>query len=144
MSALCHSGSQAGAFMPFVHLVIALDLCGFFLSGVAVARERARYNIPAPATSGNEVFERYFRVEMNTLEQLVIFVPSVLLFARYVNAYVAAALGVVFLIGRALYFQGYVRSAAGRHIGFILTAIPNLALLIGALIGAIVALSAHA
>src|SRR5207253_2157257 len=107
--------------MPFVHLVIALALVEFFLFGVAVARARARYNIPAPATTGNEVFERYFRVQMNTLEQLV-----------------------VFLIGRALYFQGYVKAPQARHIGFILTAIPNLALLIGAIIGAIVALGAHA
>jgi len=129
--------------MPFVDLVIALALVEFFLFGVAVARARARYNIPAPATTGNEVFERYFRVQMNTLEQLVIFVPSVLLFARYVNAYVAAALGVVFLIGRALYFQGYVKAPQARHIGFILSAVPNLALLIGAIIGALVALSAR-
>ena len=56
----------------------------------------------------------------------------------------AAVLGVVFLIGRALYFQGYVKAPQARHIGFILTAIPNLALLIGAIIGAIVALGAHA
>jgi uncharacterized membrane protein YecN with MAPEG domain len=129
--------------MPLVHLVIALALVEFFLFCAAVARARTRYNIPAPATTGNDVFERYFRVQMNTLEQLVIFVPSVLLFARYVNVYVAAALGVVFLIGRALYFQGYVKAPQARHIGFTLTAVPNLALLIGAIIGAIVALSAR-
>ncbi len=129
--------------MPLVHLVIAFALVEFFLFGLAVASARARYHIPAPATTGNEVFERYFRVQMNTLEQLIIFVPSVLLFARYVNVYVAAALGVVFLIGRALYFQGYVKAPQARHIGFILTAVPNLALLIGAIIGAIVALSAR-
>jgi glutathione S-transferase len=129
--------------MPLVHLVIALALVEFFLFGVAVARARARYNILAPATTGNEVFERYFRVQMNTLEQLIIFVPSVLLFARYVNVYVAAALGVVFLIGRALYFQGYVKAPQARHVGFILTAVANLALLIGAIIGASVALSAR-
>jgi glutathione S-transferase len=130
--------------MPFVHLVIGLALVEFLLFGVAVSRARVRYNIPAPATTGNEAFERYFRVQMNTLEQLIVFVPSVLLFARYVNAYLAAALGVVFLIGRAVYFQGYVRSAQGRHIGFLLSVIPNVALLIGAIIGAIVALSARA
>jgi glutathione S-transferase len=129
--------------MPLVHLVIAVALVEFFLFAAAVARARTRYNIPAPATTGNEVFERYFRVQMNTLEQLVVFVPSVLLFARYVNVYVAAALGVVFLIGRALYFQGYVRAPQARHIGFILTVAPNLALLTGAIIGAIVALSAR-
>ena len=129
--------------MPLVHLVITLALVEFFLFGVAVSRARARYNIPAPATTGNEVFERYFRVQMNTLEQLIIFVPSMLLFARYVNLYLAAALGVVFLIGRALYFQGYVKAPQPRHVGFILTAVANLALLIGAVIGAIVALSAR-
>src|ERR1700716_1014060 len=101
--------------MPLVHLVITLALVEFFLFGVAVSRARARYNIPAPATTGNEVFERYFRVQMNTLEQLIIFVPLVLLFARYLNVYVAAALGVVFLIGRALYFQGYVKAPQARH-----------------------------
>ena len=129
--------------MPLVHLVIALALVEFFLFGLAVASARPRYQIAAPATTGNEVFERYFRVQMNTLEQLIIFVPSVLLFARYVNVYVAAALGVVFLIGRALYFQGYVKAPQARHLGFILTAVPNLALLIGAIIGAIVTLSAR-
>ena len=129
--------------MPLVHLVIAVALVEFFLFAAAVARARTRYNIPAPATTGNEVFERYFRVQMNTLEQLVVFVPSVLLFARYVNVYGAAALGVVFLIGRALYFQGYVKAPQARHVGFTLSVVPNLALLIGAIIGAIVALSAR-
>ena len=123
--------------MPLIHLVIGLALVEFFLFGFAVGRARVRYNVPAPAISGNEVFERYFRVQMNTLEQLIIFVPAILLFGRYVNAYVAAALGIMFLIGRAVYFQGYVKAPASRHIGFVLTAIPNVALLIGGIIGAI-------
>jgi len=125
--------------MPLIHLVIGLALVEFFLFGWAVARARVRYGVPAPATSGNEVFERYFRVQMNTLEQLIVFVPAILLFGRYVNAYVAAALGVIFLIGRAVYFQGYVKSPRGRHIGFLLSAIPNVTLLIGGIIGAITA-----
>src|SRR5437763_13566699 len=106
MSALCHSGCKAGAFMPFVHLVIALALVEFFLFGVAVARARARYNIPAPATTGNEVFERYFRVQMNTLQQPLVFVPAVLLFARYVNSPAAALLGLGFRIVPTLAFEG--------------------------------------
>src|SRR2546430_10300280 len=71
MSALCHSGCKTGAFMPFVHLVIALALVEFFLFGVAVARARARYNIPAPDTTRHEVFQSHFRVQMNTLEHFV-------------------------------------------------------------------------
>jgi hypothetical protein len=123
--------------VPYVHLVIALALIEFFLFGLAVARARARYDVPAPATSGNAAFERCFRVQMNTLEQLVIFVPSILLFAHYIGAYVAAALGLLFVIGRAVYFQGYTRAAEGRHIGFTLSVVPNLVLLVGGLIGAV-------
>jgi glutathione S-transferase len=121
--------------MAYAHLVIALALLEFLVFGFAVARARTRYNVPAPATTGNEVFERYFRVQMNTLEQLIVFVPSMLLFARYLNADIAAALGALFIIGRAVYFRGYVKAPAARHIGFVLSALPNLALLLGALIG---------
>jgi glutathione S-transferase len=126
--------------MPYVHIVLALALVEFFLFCLAVARARDTYNVPAPATTGHEVFERYFRVQMNTLEQLVIFVPSLLLFARYVNAWLAVALGVVFIIGRAVYFRGYVRAAKERHLGFMLSVIPNVTLLAGAALGALWAL----
>jgi glutathione S-transferase len=122
--------------MPYVHIVIALALLEFFLFGVAVARARTRYRVMAPATSGHEVFERYFRVQMNTLEQLVIFVPSILMFGVYVSGWLAAALGLTFIIGRAVYFAGYVRAAEGRHLGFVLSAVPNLVLLGGGLAGA--------
>ena len=121
--------------MLYVHLAILLALVEFVVFGFAVARARTRYNVPAPAVSGHEVFERYFRVQMNTLEQLVVFLPAILLFGRYVSAPVAAALGALFIIGRALYFQGYVRAAEKRHIGFGLSAFPNLVLLVGALLG---------
>jgi glutathione S-transferase len=127
--------------MPFVHVVIALALIEFIVFGFAVGRARVRYQVPAPATTGNEVFERYFRVQMNTLEQLIIFVPSILLFARYFSAYLAAALGALFIIGRALYFRGYVKDPKRREAGFMLSLIPNLVLLIGALIGAVRALT---
>jgi glutathione S-transferase len=122
--------------MALVHFVLALALLEFFAFGYAVARARATYKVAAPATTGNEVFERYFRVQMNTLEQLVVFVPSLVLFGQYVNAYVAAALGLLFIIGRAVYFRGYVHSVEGRHVGFLLSAVPNVTLLLGALIGA--------
>ena len=123
--------------MALVHLVIALALVEFLLFGLAVARARKTYNVPAPATHGDATFERYLRVQANTLEQLIVFVPSILLFAYYVNAVVAAALGGLFIIGRALYFRGYVKSAQGRHSGFGLSFAPNLVLLVGGLIGAV-------
>ena len=122
--------------MPYVHIVIALALLEFFVFALAVARARATYKVPAPATSGHEVFERYFRGQMNTLEQLVIFVPSILMFGAYVSTWLAAALGLAFIVGRAVYFTGYVRAAEGRHFGFMLSVIPNLVLLGGGLAGA--------
>lgn len=130
--------------MPYVHIVLALALVEFFVFGLAVARARATYKVPPPATTGHEVFERYFRVQMNTLEQLVIFVPSIVLFGWYVSTWLAALLGVVFIVGRALYFRGYVRAAEGRHFGFMLSLVPNVALLVGGLLGALWALITRA
>ena len=119
--------------------MIALGLIEFFVFLMAVGRARGTYQLPAPATSGNEMFERYFRVQMNTIEQLVIFLPSILLFARYVHPLIAAALGLVFVIGRWVYFRSYVKDPRKRcSMGFGLSVIPNLALLVGGLIGAIV------
>jgi glutathione S-transferase len=122
--------------MPYVHLVIALALLQFFWFGFSVGRARTRYNVPAPAMSGHEVFDRYFRAQMNTLEQLVIFVPAILLFGHYVSAYVAAGLGALFIVGRGLYFLGYVKGAGQRHVGFFLSLLPNLILLVGGMFGA--------
>ena len=63
----------------------------------------------APATSGNPTFERYFRAQQNTVEQLIIFVPAMLLFGHYVSAPIGAGLGLVFILGRALFARGYYR-----------------------------------
>jgi hypothetical protein len=73
---------------------------------------------------------------MNTLEQLVVFIPSVLIFGQYLSPYLAAALGVVFLIGRLVYLFGYVKDPKKREVGFLLSAAPTLFLLLGAIVGA--------
>ena len=91
----------------------------------------------APAISGNEVFERYFRVQMNTLEQLVIFLPALWIFARFVSPFWAAGLGIVFIVGRAIYAETYIRDPKKRALGFALTAFANLGLLIGVAVWAV-------
>ena len=126
--------------MPYVHLVIALALLEFMLFGVAVARARVRYNVPAPATGGHAVFERYFRVQMNTLELLVVLIPALPLFAWYVSPRWAAGLGGVYLVGRFLYFFTYLKDPATRSAGFGLSFLPIVALLLGGIGGAIAAL----
>jgi glutathione S-transferase len=122
--------------MLFVHLVISVALLEFLWFGFAVGRAREKYGVKAPATTGNEIFERYFRVQMNTLEQLVVFVPSIVLFARYVEPRIAAALGLVFVIGRAWYFKRYVRDPSTRSAPFGVSFLPLVILVLGALIGA--------
>jgi uncharacterized MAPEG superfamily protein len=82
------------------------------------------------------MFERYFRVQMNTLEQLIVFLPSILLFAHYADPRIAAALGLVYVIGRALYFRAYTRDPGSRSLGFALSSLPVVILLVGALIRA--------
>jgi len=119
--------------MGYVLVVIVLALLQFILFGIAVARARSRYGVHAPAISGHEVFERYFRVHANTLEQLIVFLPAIWLFAQFVDPHWAAALGGVYLIGRGLYFFSYVQNPASRTAGFALTSLPILVMLAGVL-----------
>lgn len=123
--------------MAWVALVIVLALLEFLVFLLMVGRARGRYGIAAPATTGHEVFERHFRVQQNTMEQLLLFLPSIWLFATFISATWAAALGAIFLVGRALYAVSYVRDPKSRGLGFALSMLPNMALMLGALIGAI-------
>jgi glutathione S-transferase len=123
--------------MPFVAIVTVLALLQFFWLGLQVARARGRYGVAAPATTGNEVFERHFRVQMNTLEQLVMFLPALWIFAAYISPLWAAALGVVFILGRAIYAISYVRDPRSRSLGFGLTAFPTFVMLIGSVVWAV-------
>lgn len=126
--------------MPMVTAVIALALLEYMIFGMLVGRARGKYGVAAPAVCGNEMFERYYRVQMNTLEQLIVFVPAMWMFGQFVHEAWAAGLGVVFIIGRAVYLQGYVADPKQRGLGFGLSYLPNAALLIGGLIGALMAM----
>ena len=129
--------------MAYVDIVTALAVLQFLVFGFKVGAARGRYSVKAPAVTGNEIFERYFRVQQNTLEQLIIFLPSLYLFSRYFNPSVAAALGVVYLIGREVYAAGYVKEPAKRGLGFGLSSLPVMILLLGGLIGAVRSLFLH-
>jgi glutathione S-transferase len=122
--------------MPYVDIVTALAVLQFIVFGFRVGGARGRYGVKAPAITGNEVFERLFRVQQNTLEQLIAFLPGLYLFARYWNPLVAAALGVIYLIGRELYAFTYVKDPAKRDVGYGMTFLPLAILVVGGLIGA--------
>ena len=122
--------------MEFVAFVIALALLEFAVFGMLVGWARGKYKVAAPAIGGHPVFERYFRVHQNTMEQLVAFVPAMWLFGTYVSATWAAWLGLVFVAGRAVYLAGYVADPAKREIGFAMSSLPVVILLLGAAWGA--------
>jgi uncharacterized MAPEG superfamily protein len=123
--------------MAYVDIVTALALIQFIVFGFRVGGARAKYGVKAPAITGNEIFERFFRVQQNTLEQLIAFIPGIYLFSRYFNPLWAAVLGVVYLIGREIYAATYVKDPAKRSLGYGLTFLPMVILLVGGLIGAV-------
>jgi len=125
--------------MAPVAFVAGLALIEYLVFALQCGRARGRLGVPAPAMAGNAEFERYLRVQYNTLEQIVIFLPTLFGFAHYVSPAWAVALGVVFVLGRALYARGYVRDPARRGPGFGLTLLANAGLLLGATLGALAA-----
>ncbi|MDA9406589.1 MAPEG family protein [Bradyrhizobium sp. CCBAU 45384] len=118
-------------------LVTLLSLAFYFFTCINVSRSRTRTGVKVPATSGHPDFERAFRIQMNTLEWMPIFLPSLWLFAIYVSDAIAAAIGAIWIIGRIAYFIGYSQAAGKRGPGFAIQGIAAIALWVGAL-GAVV------
>jgi glutathione S-transferase len=121
----------------FTALVTCLAILFYFFTTIQVSKARAAFGIKVPATFGNPDFERVFRVQMNTLEWMPIFLPSLWLFAIYISDPGAAVLGLIWIAGRALYMTGYSQAAAKRGRGFGIQAAAAIILWLGAL-GAIV------
>ncbi|WP_315740576.1 MULTISPECIES: MAPEG family protein [unclassified Bradyrhizobium] len=118
----------------FTALVTVLALMLYFYMAVRVAQARATFGVKAPATTGNADFERTFRVQMNTLEWLPIFLPALWLFAIYVSDVIAALIGLVWIAGRGMYMVSYARAAEKRGPGFGVQALAGSILLVGSLI----------
>ena len=123
--------------MAYVTVIVMLALVEYLYFMVAVGSARGRTGVTAPATSGDPEFERFFRVHQNTLEQLIVFIPAVYATAFYANELYAIIVGVLFLIGRAMYFLAYSKDAEKRAPGAIVTMLANVALVAGGMVGAV-------
>jgi uncharacterized membrane protein YecN with MAPEG domain len=121
----------------FPSLIAALSLLLYLVLTINVGRARAKYQVPAPATTGNPDFERVLRVQQNTLEQLIFFLPLLWLFSSYISPLWAGIIGTIWLIGRIIYAWGYYQAAEKRVIGFAISSLSSMALLLGTLIGII-------
>src|SRR6266567_5069623 len=128
--------------LHYTALVTCLAILFYFFTCIQVAKARVAFGIKAPAIAGNPDFEGVFRVQMNTLEWMPIFLPSLWLFAIYISDAVAAVLGLVWIGGRILYMTGYSQAAAKRGRGFGIQASTAIILWLGAL-GAVVWRLAH-
>ncbi len=127
--------------MNLVDLVALLALVQLFVFSVLVGRARGRYQVKAPAVTGHEMFERAYRVQMNTLEIMVLFVPALYLAARHWSPAYAALAGAVYLVGRSVYAVAYLRSPDRRGLGFALSVVPVLVMIIASFIGVLRALA---
>ena len=121
----------------FTALVTCLSIALYFFTSLRVSKARAAFGIKPPAISGDPGFERVFRVQMNTLEWMPIFLSSVWLFAIYVSDPIAALIGLVWIVGRILYMTGYSQAPEKRRRGFGIQATAAVVLWAGALFGII-------
>lgn len=116
-----------------VAIVTLLSLLVYIWMIFRIPGARRRSGIDAPAMTGHPELERHLRVQANTVEWLVIYLPSLWLFAIYWNDLVAAALGVIWILGRVIYALGYAADPKKRELGFIIQALATGVLLFGAL-----------
>ncbi len=126
--------------MELIAIVTALALLQTFVFAFQVGQARVKHSVNAPATSGSDEFDRAFRIHQNTIEQMIIFVPSLWMFGYYVDAKIGAGVGLVFVIARLVYRSAYRGNPKSRGMGFSIGALSMMILLVGGLIGAVMSL----
>jgi glutathione S-transferase len=122
--------------MELVAIVTLVAIVEFIVFGMKVGTSREKYGVNAPATTGHDMFERHYRVHYNTLEQLIIFLPGLWLFGFYIGYSWAAGIGLIYIVGRAIYGIAYIKDPGSRGIGMILSVLPCWVLILGGLVGA--------
>jgi glutathione S-transferase len=126
--------------MEYTALVILAALAQYLYFTVRVGSGRVKYGVDAPRISGNDTWERLFRVQQNTLEQLIVFIPAAVMFGLYASGTWVLLPGLVFLVGRQLYSSEYVNDPKSRVAGMALTLLANAALVVGAALALILKL----
>ncbi len=127
--------------MHYVELVAIIAVCQYLFFGAITGKARSVSGLKAPAVTGHEGFERMYRVQMNTLELLIAFLPALFLAGKYWLSSIVASLGLVYIVGRFIYWRVYVSSPPRRAIGFMLSFAPTLILLVLALVGIVLSLT---
>ncbi len=118
-------------------LVTVVALIVYQVITINVGRARMKFQIKPPASTGNPEFERVLRVQQNTLEQLIFFLPALWLFSYYISPLWGAAIGFIWVLGRIIFAIGYYEAAEKRTLGFAISTLSSMILLLGGLVGII-------
>ena len=124
--------------MEYIHLVGALAVLQFFFFGFMTGAARRKSGLKAPAVTGHPDFERMYRVQMNTLETIVAFLPALFIAAQYWSPVVMSVIGLVYIIGRFIYWRAYISDPKKRGLGFMLSMFPTFILITLSIVGAVI------
>jgi glutathione S-transferase len=124
----------------WIVIVTIAALLLYTYMGIAVGQARDKHKIPAPAMTGNPEFERVVRVQMNTLEWLPTFIAALWMCALFWDPRIVAVGGVIWIAARVIYMRSYSRGE-NRSLGFSIQGLTVLALMLGALVGAVLQLA---
>ena len=119
--------------------VTVLIVFFYFYTGFRVGNLRAKHNIKAPATGGHPEFDRAYRVQINTLEQMAIILPFLWVAAFYPIgwAWLAPLIALIWLVARIIYMFGYMADPEKRLSGAMLGGLCNLSMFIVAAAGVV-------
>jgi glutathione S-transferase len=123
--------------------VTVLAVIFYTVTAIRAGTMRERHNIAAPAVTGHPEFERAYRVQMNTLEAMPVFLPALWIAAYYFTKVplLAPAIGLVWIVGRIVYMQAYMADPSRRSLGFTISALSQIALLLLAIAGLVMSWS---
>lgn len=121
--------------VEYATLIVMLALVQYVYFVSYTGYMRGKHGIQAPATTGHEMYERAYRVQQNTLEELVMFIPATFTYAFFINEFWVILPGAIFIVGRFIYSSAYMKNPPKRGPGFGLTLLANVWLIVGTLVG---------
>lgn len=126
--------------MQYIELIAISAVLQFFFFGAMTGMARRNSGLKAPAMTGDEGFERMYRVQMNTLETMIAFLPALFIAGNYWPPLLIAGIGVIYIVGRFIYWRAYISAPSTRGLGFMLSMLPTALLIFLAVLGIILSL----